>query len=155
MCKVFRQLLLQNISGKRNYKKQQQRPIEEGIYTGMSQSIYSDYNLNNSNNDQARNEFENKNRNFLKSNDRMKPLLSISAPNYPIYVKQESFLDHRNSFTEVPQSYHNFGGGNEQKQSSSNNIGQFGLPITGQPNGFGVRLPIGQTSNGLSNTVSG
>ncbi|VDP12380.1 unnamed protein product [Onchocerca flexuosa] len=145
----------QSIFGNRNY----QQPNAEDSYTGnMPSSIYSNFNLNSNNNndfnnDQIRNEFENTKSDFSNNNDRMKPLLLMPPPSYPIQIKQS--LDHTDSHT-----YQNFGGGNVRQQNvpfdGINNIGQFALPTkyNGQPNSLNGQLTSGQTSDGLPNAMN-
>lgn len=156
---------IQSISGNKNYQQQQQQMAENNYIGSKSPNIYTNFNLNSNtngfNNDQTRNRFENGNNDFSNDNDRMKPLLPMPPPSYPIKVKQysPSSLDHESSFTEVLQPYQNFGGENVRQQngafSSSNNIGQFATSskYSGQPNGYNAQLPSGRTFNGLSNTV--
>ncbi|VDN85466.1 unnamed protein product [Brugia pahangi] len=128
----------------------------------MSPSVYSNFNLNsNSNslkNDQAG--FENRNSDF--SNDyRMKPLLPMPPPSYPVQINQKSSFDHGNSFTEVLQPYQNFGGGNLRQQNSAfaNNksIGQFAWPTKYREYSsadYNAQLSSSQMFSGVSNAVS-
>uniref|UniRef100_A0A158Q8W4 BRICHOS domain-containing protein n=1 Tax=Elaeophora elaphi TaxID=1147741 RepID=A0A158Q8W4_9BILA len=150
----------QSISANSNYQQQQM------MENSMSPSIYSNFNLNSNpssfNNEQMRNVFENGDSDF-PSNDRTKPLLPLPPPSYPIQVVQysPSSLDQENFFTEVLQSYQNFGSGNVHQQnalygSSNNNVGQLAsaTKYSGQSNGYNSQLSNSQALNGLSNTVS-
>lgn len=153
----------QSIFGNRKYQQQQQQLMMGNGYTGsMSPSVYSNFNLNSNsnslNNDQAG--FENRNSDF--SNDyRMKPLLPMPPPSYPVQINQKSSFDHGNSFTEVLQPYQNFGGGNLRQQNSAfaNNksIGQFAWPTKYREYssaGYNAQLSSSQMFSGVSNAVS-
>ncbi|EJD76619.1 CBR-PQN-73 protein, variant [Loa loa] len=127
--------------------------IPRNNYSGsMSSSTYGNFNLNSNSN-----EFETGNGAFSNNNDRMKPLLPMPPPSYPIQVKQKSSLDLGNLFTEVLQPYQNLGGANARLQNGvfGSNNEQFASPTkySEQPNSYNVQLPSGQAFNGLSNTV--
>uniref|UniRef100_A0AAF5PTI0 BRICHOS domain-containing protein n=2 Tax=Wuchereria bancrofti TaxID=6293 RepID=A0AAF5PTI0_WUCBA len=153
---------VQSIFGNRNYQQQQQQMIENGYTESMSSSVYSNFNLNSNSNGFNNDQTGSENRNSDFSNDyRMKPLLPMPPPSYPVQVKQKSSFDHGNSFTEVLQPYQNFGGGNSRQQNSvvANNksIGQFASPTKYREHssaGYNAQLSSGQMFSGVSNAVS-
>uniref|UniRef100_A0A915PUH1 Uncharacterized protein n=1 Tax=Setaria digitata TaxID=48799 RepID=A0A915PUH1_9BILA len=148
---------VQSISRNKYYQQQQQ--LTADAYSG---SISSDLNLNTNNgfnNNQNGNGFESRNSDLSIDNGRVKPLLPMPPPSYPVQIKQSS-LDHGDFYSEVLQSYQIPSGANNVQQTdvfgNSNNIGQFSFPTKygGQVNSYNPQLSSGKASEDLPNTMS-